>query len=157
MENTPIHPDWQQLKELLDECSSSDTERKTIPSKEMYQIPSEETISIPDYNKSMDSLDPTTNLINKIKKMEGIIEEQNKIIRIRNTYINILEQKLKKLKEKYGSIDDTTYTHIKEISSFDAENRIDTKESTQKIVDLHKSLENLHEQIQRLKNRKESQ
>lgn len=157
MENIPTHPNWQQLKELLDECSSADTEREMKSSEEIYKISSEETISIPDYNGSMNSFDPTINLINKIKKMEGIIEEQNKIIRIRNAYINVLEQKLKKLKEKYGSMDDTTYIHIKESSSFDAETTIDTKEPIQKIAYLHKSLENLHEQIRQLKSRKESQ
>ncbi len=157
MENTPTNPDWQQLKELLDDCSSSDTGRKTKFFEETHQSPSKDTFSLPDYNGSMNSFDPTINLINKIKKMEGIIEEQNKIIRIRNAYINILEQKLKKLKEKYGSMDDTTYIHIKEPSSFDAETIIDTKEPNQKIADLHKSLENLHEQIRQLKSRKESQ
>ncbi len=159
MEHTPIHPNWQHLKELLEECSTSNNTPAPEPENEKEPTPSKNNISVPNYTEKIEPDNDITELINKIKKLEETIKEQNQIIRVKNAYINVLEQKLKKLKEKQILTEDTTSIHILDnlSSNIDLDEETEVKNPIEKIADLHQYLQDIHEQVRLLKKRTESQ
>ncbi|MGC8846196.1 MAG: hypothetical protein ACP5QY_10135, partial [Candidatus Hydrogenedens sp.] len=87
------------------------------------------------------------------------VKEQNQIIRVKNAYINVLEQKLKKLKEKQISVEDTTSISITDNlpPDIDLDDEIEVKNPIEKIADLHHYLQEIHKQIRLLKKRTENQ
>ncbi|HOQ32930.1 MAG TPA: hypothetical protein PLA12_10520 [Candidatus Hydrogenedens sp.] len=159
MEYTPAHPNWQHLKELLDECSTSNNAPVPEPENEKEPAPSKNNISVPNYKEEAEHDYDTNKLINRIKKLEETIKEQNQIIRVKNAYINVLEQKLKKLKEKQILTEDTTGIPILDnlSSNFDLDEETEVKNPIEKIADLHQYLQSIHEQVRQLKKRTESQ
>lgn len=158
MEQTPIHPNWQHLKELLEECSPSNNTPVPEPENEKEPTPSQNNISVPNYTEEIEPDNDITELINKIKKLEETIKEQNQIIRVKNAYINVLEQKLKKLKEKQILTEDTTSIHILDnlSSNIDFDEETEVKNPMEKIADLHQYLQDIHEQVRLLKKRTEN-
>lgn len=158
MEHIPPSPNWQHLKELLEECSSADNTSVPEPKMEKGPVPSKNNISIPDYKEESELDNDIPELVNKIKKLEETIKEQNQIIRVKNAYINVLEQKLKKLKEKQILPDDILSIHITDSlsSTIDLDDEIEVKNPMEKIANLHQYLQDIHEQVRLLKKRTEN-
>lgn len=154
----PAYPDWQQLKELLDECSSPNS--SSAPKSLNQNLSTDTVLNIPCESDTTESKDSTLMFVDKIKKLEEIIKEQNQIIRVKNAYINILERKLKQLKEKLPPVEDTTYLHVTSPSFPDMDvkthEEIGNTKSIQKIADLHQYLQDIHEQVRLLKKHKEN-
>lgn len=140
MEDKPKHPDWKQLQELLKECS--DSEIDSLPVDINPSCSEDERCS---QNNHLE--EDTDNLLDNIKKLEVIIQKQNQVIKAKNAYIQILEEKLAELEAKQTNTPNTIDTHIEEISNPDTE----TEKPLQKIADLSLHIQNLQERIQLIK------
>lgn len=159
MEHNPAYPNWQHLKELLEECSAPNN--NPVPESEIEKkpAPTKNNMSVPDNKEETKRNDEIAEFINKIKKLEETIKEQNQIIRVKNAYINVLEQKLKRLKEKQILTEDTTSIQLLDNlpSSIDLDDEGEVKNPVEKIADLHQYLQDIHEQVRLLKKRTENQ
>ncbi len=144
MENKPKHPDWKQLQELLKECSNSEID--SLPVDTNSSCSEDETWIQNNHHE-----ENTDKLLDKIKKLEGIIQKQNQIIKAKDIYIHILEQKLIEFEAKQSNTQNTIHAHIEELSNPDNE----TEKPLQKIANLSLHIQNLQEQIKLIKkNRK---